>query len=456
MKRRKTADHFMKNKNVAALLALFIGSFGIHRFYLGQTGLGILYCILSITGISAVLGIIDFIAFLSMDEDAFDDKYNRNAIRRKDRRQYDTDYERPRRETRRREDRRENRREEYPRERKQYERPKSRYEEERRPVRRSRPSRAKTNPYKTSGLERYRDFEFEAAISDFKKALQIDANDIAVHFNMACAYSLTEEKDNAFIHLSRAVELGFVDFEKIKTHDALAYLRIQDEFDDFARKGYRLIPISDPTATTSTKEDDLANTSDLLEQLKKLGASCDWDRTSFTMDPDLYAAVIEVFIDLHKKGHIYRGLRMINWDPSAKTALSNEEVIHKEVNSKLYHVRYKIAGTDDEWVTIATTRPETILGDSAVCINPKDERYSHLHGKKVVIPMVNRAVPIILDTYVDIEFGTGCLKVTPAHDENDYELGKKHDLETIEILNADGTMSEAAQFYIGEDRFDVR
>lgn len=193
----------------------------------------------------------------------------------------------------------------------------------------------------------------------------------------------------------------------------------------------------------------------ILEQLKKLGASCDWNRTAFTMDPDYYNSVIDTFIDLYKKGKIYRGKRMINWDPAAKTALSDEEVIYKEVNSHLYYVRYNIAGSE-EYVTIATTRPETILGDTAVCINPKDERYTHLHGKKVIVPLVNREVPIILDEYVDMEFGTGCLKVTPAHDVNDYELGQKHQLETIDIMNDDGTISPAGQLYIGQDRFEVR
>ncbi|MDR9415053.1 MAG: class I tRNA ligase family protein, partial [Gracilimonas sp.] len=172
----------------------------------------------------------------------------------------------------------------------------------------------------------------------------------------------------------------------------------------------------------------------ILEQLKKLGASCDWNRTNFTMNPEYSESVIDVFIDLYEKGKIYRGARMINWDPVAKTALSDEEVIHKEVNSKLYHIKYKIVGEDD-FVTIATTRPETLLGDTAVCINPDDERYTHLHGKKVMVPLVDREVPIILDDYVDMEFGTGCLKVTPAHDENDYNLGQKHDLETINMLN---------------------
>ncbi|MDR9419338.1 valine--tRNA ligase [Gracilimonas sp.] len=193
----------------------------------------------------------------------------------------------------------------------------------------------------------------------------------------------------------------------------------------------------------------------ILEQLKKLGASCDWDRTNFTMNPEYSESVIDVFIDLYEKGKIYRRARMINWDPEAKTALSDEEVIHKEVNSKLYHIKYKIVGEDD-FVTIATTRPETLLGDTAVCINPDDERYTHLHGKKVIVPLVDREVPIILDDYVDMEFGTGCLKVTPAHDENDYNLGQKHDLETINMMNEDGTISEEGELYIGMDRFDVR
>ncbi|MBO6524001.1 MAG: valine--tRNA ligase [Balneolaceae bacterium] len=193
----------------------------------------------------------------------------------------------------------------------------------------------------------------------------------------------------------------------------------------------------------------------ILEQLKKLGASCDWDRTSFTMDEKYSESVIDTFIDLYSKGKIYRGERMINWDPAALTALSDEEVIHKEVNSKLYHIRYQIVDSDD-FVTIATTRPETILGDTAVCINPNDERYTHLHGKKVIVPLINREVPIILDDYVDMEFGTGCLKVTPAHDVNDYELGQKHSLETINMMNANGTVSEEGELYIGMDRFEVR
>ena len=194
----------------------------------------------------------------------------------------------------------------------------------------------------------------------------------------------------------------------------------------------------------------------ILEQLKKLGASCDWDRTRFTMEPDLSDAVIDVFIDLHKKGLVYRGLRMVNWDPVALTAVSDEEVIHKEVSSKLYHVRYKVEGTHDEWVTIATTRPETILGDTAVAVHPEDERYVHLKGRRVLVPLIGRSIPVIFDAYVEREFGTGALKVTPAHDVNDYELGKKHDLETIDILEPNGTLSPAAQLYVGEDRFVVR
>jgi valyl-tRNA synthetase len=194
----------------------------------------------------------------------------------------------------------------------------------------------------------------------------------------------------------------------------------------------------------------------ILDQLKKLGASCDWDRTRFTMDKDYYDSVIHVFIDLYNKGLIYRGVRMVNWDPSAKTALSDEEVNYKEVNSKLYHIRYKIEDSDDEWITVATTRPETILGDTGICINPNDKRYAHLKGKRAIVPIVNRSVPLVFDEYVDMEFGTGCLKVTPAHDINDYELGIKFNLESIDVLNEDGTISQAGGHYIGEDRFAVR
>ncbi|WP_321295427.1 valine--tRNA ligase [Marinifilum fragile] len=194
----------------------------------------------------------------------------------------------------------------------------------------------------------------------------------------------------------------------------------------------------------------------ILEQLKKLGASCDWERTAFTMDESLYESVIDVFIDLYKKDKIYRGVRMVNWDPAAQTAVSDEEVIYKELQSKLYYLRYKIEGTEDEYVTIATTRPETILGDTAVCVNPNDERFAHLKGKRVIVPLVNRSVPIIQDEYVDMEFGTGALKITPAHDLNDYEIGDRHNLESIDIFNDNGTMSKAAQMYIGKDRFEVR
>jgi valyl-tRNA synthetase len=194
----------------------------------------------------------------------------------------------------------------------------------------------------------------------------------------------------------------------------------------------------------------------ILDQLKKLGASCDWNRTRFTMDKDYYDSVIKVFCDLFDKGLIYRGVRMVNWDPQAKTALSDEEVNYKEVNSKLYHIRYKVADTDDEWVTIATTRPETILGDTAICINPTDSRHKHLAGKQVIVPLVNRLVPIISDEYVDMEFGTGCLKITPAHDPNDYEIGVKYGLGSIDIFNDNGTINESATLYKGMDRFDAR
>ena len=179
----------------------------------------------------------------------------------------------------------------------------------------------------------------------------------------------------------------------------------------------------------------------ILEQLKKLGASCDWQRTRFTMEDSLSDAVLTVFIDLHKKGLIYRGLRMINWDPVAKTTLSNEEVEYQEEKGFLYFVKYMIKGTD-EFLPVATVRAETIMGDVAVCVNPKDERYKHLIGKTVIVPLVNREVPVIADEYVDIEFGTGALKITPAHDVNDYEIGKKSGLETIDCFNDDGTISQ--------------
>jgi valyl-tRNA synthetase len=193
----------------------------------------------------------------------------------------------------------------------------------------------------------------------------------------------------------------------------------------------------------------------ILEQLKKLGASCDWKRTNFTMDSHYYESVMKVFVDLFNKGLIYRGVRMINWDPQAKTAVSDEEVIYREVKSKLYYVRYKVR-EKDEWITIATTRPETILGDTAVAVNPRDKRYKKYSNREVIIPLVERPVPLIMDDYVDMEFGTGALKITPAHDVNDYEIGIKHKLETINILNDDGTLSEEAGFYVGMDRFDAR
>ncbi|MDF2430807.1 MAG: valyl-tRNA synthetase [Mucilaginibacter sp.] len=218
----------------------------------------------------------------------------------------------------------------------------------------------------------------------------------------------------------------------------------------------------------------------ILEQLKKLGASCDWDRTRFTMEDELSEAVIDTFIHLYKKGQIYRGIRMVNWDPQGKTAVSDEEVIRKEVNQKLYYIRYAIVSespkdrkterqedeTSDlsdfrtfglsDFLTIATTRPETIMADAAICINPNDERYFHLHGKRVLIPLINREIPVILDEYVTMDFGTGCLKVTPAHDLNDYELGQKHNLPVIDILNDDGTLNENAKILVGEDRFAAR
>lgn len=193
----------------------------------------------------------------------------------------------------------------------------------------------------------------------------------------------------------------------------------------------------------------------ILEQLKKLGASCDWDRTRFTMEEPLSEAVIDVFIDLYNKGQIYRGVRMVNWDPQGLTAVSDEEVIHKEASGKLVYVKYQIEGSN-EFVTIATTRPETIMGDTAVCVNPNDERYQHLKGKNVIVPVVNRVVPLIFDEYVDPAFGTGALKVTPAHDINDFNLGQKHQLQTIDALNPDGTISEAAGAYVGMDRFACR
>ncbi len=223
----------------------------------------------------------------------------------------------------------------------------------------------------------------------------------------------------------------------------------------------------------------------ILEQLKKLGASCDWDRTKFTMDEPMSEQVIKVFVDLYRKGYIYRGVRMVNWDPQGKTALADDEVIHRETQSKMYYVKYQIkshtnqappapkGGADDivsipplgvrglsagglEYITIATVRPETIMGDTAVCVHPDDERYKHLVGKKCIVPMINREIPIIADEYIDKDFGTGCLKVTPAHDINDYNLGVKHNLQVIDTINDDGTMSAAAQIFVGEDRFVAR
>lgn len=193
----------------------------------------------------------------------------------------------------------------------------------------------------------------------------------------------------------------------------------------------------------------------ILEQLKKLGASCDWSRTKFTLDDDMSASVIKVFIDLYNKGLIYRGYRMVNWDPEAKTTLSDEEVIYEERNGHLYHLKYQIKGSED-FVSIATTRPETILGDAAICVHPEDERYTDLIGKTVIVPIVNREIPVIADSYVDMEFGTGALKITPAHDENDKKIGETHNLEVIDIFNADATLNSFGLHYEGKDRFVVR
>lgn len=211
----------------------------------------------------------------------------------------------------------------------------------------------------------------------------------------------------------------------------------------------------------------------ILKQLRRLGASCDWDRTSFTMDETRSKSVIKVFVDLYRKGLIYRGVRMVNWDPKAKTALSDEEVVYKEEHTKLYYMKYRVASDDGlgatgeegeiihedaegRYAVVATTRPETIMGDVAMCINPNDPKSHWLKGKKVIVPLVGRVIPVIEDEYVDIEFGTGCLKVTPAHDVNDHMLGEKYNLETIDIFNDDATISEAAGMYVGQDRFDVR
>ena len=194
----------------------------------------------------------------------------------------------------------------------------------------------------------------------------------------------------------------------------------------------------------------------ILKQLRKLGASCDWERTCFTMDGPRTESVIKVFCDLFEKGRIYRGVRMVNWDPAAKTALSDEEVVFKESHGKLYYLRYKIEGTDKA-IIVATTRPETILGDTALCVNPNDPRYASLPADaRVIVPLVNRSIPVIRDEYVDIEFGTGALKVTPAHDVNDYMLGEKYGLETIDIFNDNGTINDKVGLYVGQDRFDVR
>ncbi|RYF61663.1 MAG: valine--tRNA ligase, partial [Cytophagaceae bacterium] len=195
----------------------------------------------------------------------------------------------------------------------------------------------------------------------------------------------------------------------------------------------------------------------ILSQLRKLGASCDWDRTRFTMEPPLYDSVIDVFVDLYEKGQIYRGVRMVNWDPQGRTAVSDEEVITKEIQQKLVYIRYEIAGSNgQEFITIATVRPETIMADAAIAVNPNDERFTHLHGRKAIIPLINREIPIITDEYVTMDFGTGGLKVTPAHDPNDYALGITHNLPVLDILSDDGTLNEKAQILVGMDRFAAR
>lgn len=193
----------------------------------------------------------------------------------------------------------------------------------------------------------------------------------------------------------------------------------------------------------------------ILEQLKKLGASCDWERTAFTMDPERYRSVMRVFVDLYRKGLIYKGVRMVHWDPKARTALSDAEVVYRDEHSKLYYLRYHIVG-EEGYAIVATTRPETIMGDTAMCINPNDPKNAHLKGKRVIVPLVGREIPVIEDEYVEMDFGTGCLKVTPAHDPNDYMLGRKHNLESIDIFNEDATLSPAAGLYVGLDRFEVR
>ena len=194
----------------------------------------------------------------------------------------------------------------------------------------------------------------------------------------------------------------------------------------------------------------------ILQQLRKLGASCDWDRTKFTMDPDLSRAVINTFVYFYNKGLIYRGVRMVNWDPVGLTAVSDEEVVRQETKSHLYHVKYFLADGSGKYLTIATTRPETIMADTAVCINPADERYAWLRGKKVLVPLINREIPVIEDDYVDMTFGTGCLKVTPAHDINDYEIGLRHNLPVVDIIDEHGRLNEDAQVCVGQDRFEAR
>ncbi|MDR1121954.1 MAG: valine--tRNA ligase [Dysgonamonadaceae bacterium] len=226
--------------------------------------------------------------------------------------------------------------------------------------------------------------------------------------------------------------------------------------DKLARKGIRKTDLTREKFLEYAWEWKEEHGGIILQQLRKLGASCDWDRTSFTMDSVRSESVIKVFVDLYRKGLIYRGVRMVNWDPQALTAVSDEEVIYREEHSKLFFLRYRIEGEDNRYIVVATTRPETILGDTAVCVHPNDPRYAFLKGKKVIVPLVNRAIPVIMDEYVEMEFGTGCLKVTPAHDVNDYMLGEKYHLPAIDIFNDNGTISDAGELYIGQDRFEVR
>jgi valyl-tRNA synthetase len=226
--------------------------------------------------------------------------------------------------------------------------------------------------------------------------------------------------------------------------------------DKLARKGIRKTDLTREKFLEYAWEWKEEHGGIILQQLRKLGASCDWDRTSFTMDGIRSESVVKVFVDLYRKGLIYRGVRMVNWDPQALTAVSDEEVIYREEHSKLFFLRYRVESEDNRYIVVATTRPETILGDTAVCVHPNDPRYAFLKGKKVIVPLVNRSVPVIMDEYVEMEFGTGCLKVTPAHDVNDYMLGEKYHLPAIDIFNDNGTISDAGELYVDQDRFEVR